>query len=454
MMRFTFLTLFLLFVAQSALAEHRVALLIGNSNYKDKSLNTEPRDLKALAAALERTGVRSLIVENLDQKQMKSTIEDFSTRTPTQGTALVYFSGRTVARDDDKGPVLLQTTDSRGYELRLVAEMLQNNGGSGVNIVIVDTPNPPTLKTDLPSDCLLTYLDHGTLIKNLSEGDDLVSAVTRGSHQTQSTLPGGTTISGKGSSAISPADNFVIGEHAGDEWVNARGMVFVWCPPGRYIKGSPESESGRHPDETQEEVTIDEGFWIGKYEVTISNQSRGRTRLKDGQHKNHPLTSYHWDDGRPMLQKTFTQEEQKAGRLPSDWHYTLPTEEQWEYAARAGSTTAYHFGDDATDLPDYGNFADKTWFDSSDIYSQRAHRTLNDGVAWLARVGMYKPNAWGLHDVHGNVSEWCITQDARGGSWVSTPETCRSAFRQHFSSREDQIFLGYRAVIQKIPPAK
>ena len=229
-------------------------------------------------------------------------------------------------------------------------------------------------------------------------------------------------------------------------------MVFCWCPPGKYTAGSPEGTPGRYPDEERREVVIKDGFWIGKYEITKSQNIRNRGKLGEDENKNDPLVDMHWDDGRPMASRTLTEEERKAGRLPPGWQYDLPTEEQWEHAARAGTSTLYYFGDDMTRLPEHGNFADKSFYDSKDIFSNHAHRILDDGFVRVAPVGSFKPNPWGLHDVCGNVYEWCRDQGARGGSWITLPENCRSGYRDHYASRDQQVYLGYRFVIQPNAP--
>ncbi len=457
--RVCLLSTFLLGLAPcSASAEHRVALLIGNSDYADSALKTPKRDLKAMASRLEQFGFRCETHENLDESKLKSTIEGFANRTPTLGTALILFTGQVLPGKykNDSGVAMLgvNSKPGRGYTVELALGELTQRGGSILNMVVVDGPKAPVTKVKLPDGCVYAVATFDTLLNNLKGDLHLTGALRKSAKVFTSTATADNPVAGRGSVAISPPDRFVLGNKAGDEWVNSRGMVFCWCPPGRYVTGSPPSEVGRFDDEAQKEVVIKNGFWISKYEMTLRENLRNRPRKSIAKSKNDPLTMINHDDARAMTQRNFSEAERKAGRLASDWQYSLPTEEQWEYAARAGTTTPYYFGADINDLPKHANFGDKSHYDTGDVFSLRSHRTLDDGVVQLARVGSYLPNPWGLHDIHGNVAEWCINGAIRGGSWVSTPATCRVAYRHYYSSRNEQNFIGYRIVIQKTPPPK
>ncbi|HEY3967842.1 MAG TPA: formylglycine-generating enzyme family protein, partial [Planctomycetaceae bacterium] len=174
-------------------------------------------------------------------------------------------------------------------------------------------------------------------------------------------------------------------------------MKLVWCPPGEFVMGTPKSEKQRREGEDQVGVTLTTGFWLGKYEVTQSEWKqvmqtepfKGRALAKEG--ADYPATLVSWDDATEFCRK-LTVRERQAGRLPDAWEYTLPTEAQWEYACRARSVTRFSFGDDASKLGEY------EWFFKN---------TFDAGENYPHQVGQKKPNPWGLHDMHGNVWEWC-----------------------------------------------
>jgi formylglycine-generating enzyme required for sulfatase activity len=178
---------------------------------------------------------------------------------------------------------------------------------------------------------------------------------------------------------------------------NSLKMKFCWCPTGTLP-----------------------GFWIGKYEVTQSEWaglmgSLPPHALVKGTGDRHPIYNVSHDDAKEFCRK-LTVQERDAGRLPPGWAYRLPTDAQWEYACRAGTTTATAFGDrlDSTQA----NFG-------GDWPYNGAPKGPSLGKA--VPVGSYRPNAWGIHDMHGNVGEFIDTPGrVRGGSWYDSGRNCCS----------------------------
>jgi uncharacterized protein (TIGR02996 family) len=220
--------------------------------------------------------------------------------------------------------------------------------------------------------------------------------------------------------------------HPGPFLTNSFGMEFTWIWPGTFLMGSPRDELERSWHEAQHRVTLTQGFWIGTAPVTQdqwkavtgSNPSifRGQRDL--------PVVGVSWDD----CQEFCTKLSQRTG-----WTCRLPTEAEWEYTCRAGTTTPFHFG--ATLPTSQANYNGNYPYpgDSKGIYRQKS-----------MPVGSFPANAWGLVDVHGNVLEWCADRYGacppsdstdpqgaeigrervlRGGSWISGAGYCRSAFR-------------------------
>jgi formylglycine-generating enzyme len=255
----------------------------------------------------------------------------------------------------------------------------------------------------------------------------------------------------------------------------------VWVPPGTFVMGSPTSEAQRNSYETQHTVTLTKGFYMGKYEVTQgeylelmgSNPSYFTTRDSNGDpislDLNRPVETVSWDDATNYCAH-LTVQEQEAGRLPGGWVYRLPTESEWEYACRAATTTAYHYGDALHG--GMANFYNYYEYDASigDIY------VSNPTVPWLPRtttVGSYQPNAWGLYDMHGNVWEWCQDWDGiypagsvtdpqgpesgsyrefRGGGWGRYGSFSRSACRNDDSPSHADNGIGFRVVVARGQP--
>lgn len=427
-----------------AQAEHRVALLIDVSRYDDEQLLRPATKLETIVEALQSYGFRCTQLQDPTGQKLKSAIEDFASSTPNRGTALLYFRGQ-VLPGNSKGRegTFLVATDAQadnarsigntGFAIDELLNAVSSKGGSSQNLVLVDsTGEPPVVDDDLPTDCFCASVSTQKLTASIMNQRELLSAVRAASSVWKASQSSQFVVSGPGSKAVAQPNQFVQGRQAGDEWVNARGMVFCWCPGGTYIAGSPADEPGRYPDEQQRNVVIQDGFWISKYEMTLRENLRNHPHRTIAEHKNHPLTMINHDDAKNMTWRTLSEQERKAGRLPTDWQYSLPTEEQWEYAARAGTASLYNFGDDVSQLPQHANFGDKSYYDTQDIFANSADRTLNDGNARLAIVGCYQPNAWGLFDVHGNVAEWCLD---RLGDYDSDPTAPRTGERMVRNTR-------------------
>jgi formylglycine-generating enzyme required for sulfatase activity len=266
------------------------------------------------------------------------------------------------------------------------------------------------------------------------------------------------------------------------------GMELAFIPAGNFLMGTPAGEAGRRADETQHEVTISRPFYMGVTQVTrgqfaafVSDSGYkteaettgwcmawdgtkwgrvdGITWRKPGfeQTDKHPVVCMTWNDATAFCQWL----SRKSGAAAR-----LPTEAQFEYAARAGTRTAYVWGDD----PDGG----KGWCNVADQSTKRQFPTWaafkwDDGYAFTAPVGSFKPNAWGLFDTTGNTWEWCTDwygryadgpatdptgpatgtdRVMRGASWGDGPVPCRSGYRRQHVPDVRGTAEGLRVVVE------
>jgi formylglycine-generating enzyme len=253
--------------------------------------------------------------------------------------------------------------------------------------------------------------------------------------------------------------NSFAGSNAGEERKIAGAQV-CWCPPGTFVMGSPTNEVERRPDEDQVQVRLTRGFWMGKYEVTQGDWKRvigdlpGELTFELPAGDDLPVGNVNFAETQEFCRK-LTELARASGELPKDWEFRLPTEAQWEYACRAGTTTATSFGDRLSSKQ--ANFSGEPYNGAEPGPS--LHRA--------AKVGSYPPNAWGLHDMHGNTFEWCrdwyhpklpggIDPDLyekagrsrvrRGGAWADHGWPCRSAFRLRFEPERRYDHIGFRVV--------
>ncbi len=273
---------------------------------------------------------------------------------------------------------------------------------------------------------------------------------------------------------------------------NKLGMKLVLIPKGSFKMGSPPGEMGQQDDEVpQHEVEITRDFSMAATEVTVGQFRRfvnatnykteaevegkvlgfnaetgkfeqGKYSWRDPGFKqadDHPVVLVSWNDA-----VKFCEWLSKEGQT-----YELPTEAEWEYAGRAGTTTAYHSGDDPETLARFGNVPDAS---AKVKFPKWTTITGDDGYVFTAPVAKFRPNAWGLFDMHGNVWEWCgdrlrkyqegsfkdpkgSQNDTgpvlRGGSWGFTPRTCRSANRSPYVPGLRYYGVGFRVVLRVRP---
>jgi formylglycine-generating enzyme required for sulfatase activity len=243
-------------------------------------------------------------------------------------------------------------------------------------------------------------------------------------------------------------------------------LQMLWVEPGTFTMGSPTTEANRQSDrENQHIVKISKGFYLGKYEITQAQYEAVMTGNTDGlnakpsnwsNNSNRPVEVVSWTDIQTFLTR-LNSAEQASGNLPSGWSYVLPTESQWEYACRAGTSTAYFWGNDIN-----SSRANYNWSGS-----------YNDGndSKQTVDVGQFAPNPWGFFDMHGNVWEW--TNDwyqavyptgnpvvdptgplsgsvriLRGGSWGPGGNFVRSSLRFPFPPNSKNNAIGFRVSLQ------
>ena len=247
------------------------------------------------------------------------------------------------------------------------------------------------------------------------------------------------------------------------------GVRLAWCPPGTFVMGSPPTEPERRPGETQTTVTLSKGFWMAKYEATQGDWKRfvgalpGELTAELPEGDNLPVGNVNFSEAEEFCRK-LTELSHEARRLPDDWEFRLPTEAQWEYAARAGTTTATAFGDSLSS--NQANFKGAPYNGA----------VPGPSLGSAAPVGGYPANAWGIHDMHGNTYEWCrdwyhqnlpggtdpdlhdaaetatpsefgvISRARRGGCWADDGWACRTAFRLRFEPERRYDHIGFRVV--------
>ena len=246
-----------------------------------------------------------------------------------------------------------------------------------------------------------------------------------------------------------------------ETFTNEHGMKFVLIPPGKFKMGSPEGEEGRKVHETLHPVTLTKAYFMATTETTqkVYEEITGETPWEGEDYveerDNNPAVYVNWGDVVQKVLKKLNAEADQDGVLLEGWEYALPSEAQWEYACRGGTTTRFCFGDDDRELGEYA------WYDKN---------AWDVGKKHAQAVGELKANQFGLYDMHGNVGEWTADEYAeypaegvtnplvdnsgfnhvsRGRSFLFSSSYCRSAYRSvNLSGRNSN--QGFRLVLVQV----
>jgi formylglycine-generating enzyme required for sulfatase activity len=509
----------LLLVSQAARAaegnppELRVALVIGNDAYeKLPPLTQAVADAQRMSAALKQCGFKVELGENLSHGAMQRALIEFAKQLEDAGdgrVGLFYFAGHGIQAGGhnyllgiDSFP-LSDDSDELDGEALDAAHVLAKMAAVGDRTMLIldacrDNPLPPQARKSggatrtigaprglappkrLPAGSLTIYaadadqkavdgLFTAALAQHILTPDleiremlrrtrEEVVELSRGQIEGQEyqrpavydTMTSTFTFVPTSWSMTTPAPPVQVGPAEGRNFINAAQQEMVWIRPGAFTMGSPAGEEGRSSDETAHRVTLTRGYWLGKHEVTQSSYKAvmgtnpsafKRVGLKA------PVENVKWVEAREFCVK-LTEREKQARRLPTGYEYRLPTEAQWEYACRAGTQTLFGVGD------------------GKSLSSQQAN--FNGNLEKTCEVGQYAPNRWGLHDMHGNVWEWCedgygdypaggvidpkgdstsSRRTFRGGGWLDTASYCRAARRYRSGLDHQSSSVGIRVAL-------
>jgi formylglycine-generating enzyme required for sulfatase activity len=482
-----------------------------------------------MAKVLQEMGFEVTVRENLTQKEMKREIQLFGQNLLKGGVGLFYYAGHGMqvngrnylipvgAAIEHEKQVEYEAVDAGA----LLSEM--DHARNRLNIVILDAcrDNPfarsfrsgaQGLATmNAPTGTLIAYATSPGAVANDGQGENglytgelirvmrspglKIEDVFKGARSAVREATQGRQIPWESSSlegdfyfklpqsqpaqqaavekpAVAPMPQLSRGEapaRAFKVWKEpATGMEFVWVPAGCYLMGSPHDEKGRDSDESPvHEICLD-GFWMAKTEVTNGQFKKFRPEHNSLNYEGHSLNG----DNQPAILVTWLDAVNFAHWLQTQngtqYKFRLPSEAEWEYAARAGTEDSTYWGDDPRRACTYENVADET---ANRLWAWEEVYACDDGYAAAAPVASFLPNAFGLHDMLGNVREWCedvyavdtyihhdrktprFTDESggtdrviRGGHWHGGNRAVRSADRASGAPMSTEDNLGFRLV--------
>ena len=514
-------SLVFILVAASTAHASRIALVIGNGDYQNvPSLETPVNDAKEMAAILKELGFKVIFKSNVNHRAMIETVQQFGERLHNNGgVGLFYFSGYGLQINDRNflvpvGANIQSSADIKFESLeveRILAQMEQAD--NGVNIVILDAcrenpyqkniANLPNglAKKESPTRTMIAYActPNTVSIKESSDGHSIYTKhlllalrqrphlnITEFFSQIRSKVMQDTDQKQVPWESVSltetfnftqyphtsiisppitdsplvnhPSDNNIFQDSLAD---GSLGPEMIWIPAGRFQMG--DIQGGGDDDEQPVHWVSLDRFAMGRYEVTFAEYDRFAKATGRETHDDEG-----WGRGnRPVINVSWENAMTYAGWLSEQTgqQYRLPTEAQWEYAARSGNEASRYWGNEADHACRYANVRDGTF--EKELNWGNIHN-CEDGYVATAPVGSFQPNAFGLFDMLGNVWEWTCSeyeekyggkeqrcaigknstmfQVIRGGSWFNSPWSLRVTYRDWYQRDYRLNFVGFRLV--------
>lgn len=497
-------------------AAERVALIIGNNAYQHGSpLSNCVNDARSVAASLKECGFEVIVMENSALKNMEDKLREFKKSATGAKAAWFYYAGHGAEVAGANYLIPVDAKVETEYEVKhktlpldLVLGAL-DEAGTPLKVVVLDScrDNPfgrNWKRTGSAGLAAIGASPEGTIIayatspgKVAADGKGLnspyttalitalakpglgIDAIFRETGRTVQELTGGVQnpwinlsfygdfVLRPGAVGSNPAPsrpapaaplaapplaNAKIGDKYTLKLPGGAEMTFCYCPPGSFTMGSPKSEQGRTDKEDQAQVRLSRGFWLARTELTQDQwQAVMGNNPSEFKGAKLPVETVNWEDILKFLEKL-----NAAGGLPEGWKWALPTEAQWEYACRAGTTTTFSFGESLSSR--------QANFNGNHPYGSASKGPYTGETN---TVGSYAANAWGLNDMHGNVYEWCgdwhakvleggvdpmgpltgVRRVIRGGSMLDKATDCRAAYRLSVEPSDRRAFLGFRPAL-------
>jgi len=493
---------FALLLSSQAFANDRIALVIGNGKYRVDPIKNAVADAQAIKNRLEALDFKVIYRENLAKENIESTLNAFRKQLTKGSVALFYYTGHAMQLFGTNYLISpfkykvkeLKSIPDRSINLNKVVAMM-DEADTSLNLVLMDASRRAPVTRSLhrgshglavmkvPASVLISYADKpGEYAADVSKSkhsrytegllnmlNDINKPVGQGlkdfhvalqassKGKYEPWLAGYTNASfvfnpNKDYNVARPTSSTNVVTHKLGDTITEPlvDMTFTYIEKGSFMMGSPETELHRYRDEELHKVDIEKGFWMGIHEVTFDQfklfyETTSYTKPLDN----------HWGEGkRPVIMINWYEASSYANWLSGQTgkHYRLPTEAEWEYAARAGTNTAFFYGDDEQGFDEYAWNGENSGFKTQP-------------------VGLKKPNPWGLFDIHGNVWEWTSSlysqefdgsekidsslevgyddRSARGGAWYFPPKGMRSADRRLYHPKQKVPYMGFRLVLEE-----